>query len=64
MGRATARLFADEGAHVAVTDLEQGGVDTVVGEIVDAGLSARGWTLDVADGLALWWKSWSGHSGP
>ncbi len=49
MGRATARLFADEGAHVAVTDLEQGGVDTVVGEIVDAGLSARGWTLDVAD---------------
>lgn len=49
MGRATARLFADEGAHVAVTDLEQGGVDAVVDEIVGAGLSAKGWTLDVAD---------------
>ncbi|MEM7324472.1 MAG: SDR family NAD(P)-dependent oxidoreductase [Actinomycetota bacterium] len=49
MGRATARLFADEGAHVAVTDLEQSGVDAVVGEITDAGLSAKGWTLDVAD---------------
>ncbi len=49
MGRATAHLFADEGAHVAVTDLEQSGVDAVVAEIVDAGGSAVGWTLDVAD---------------
>ncbi len=49
MGRATAQLFADEGAHVVVTDLEQAKVDAVVAEIADAGGSARGWTLDVAD---------------
>ncbi len=49
MGRATAHLFADEGAHVAVTDLERSGVDAVVDEIEAAGGSAGGWTLDVAD---------------
>ncbi len=49
MGRATAHLLADEGANVAVTDLEQAGVDAVVAEIDEAGGSAAGWTLDVAD---------------
>ena len=49
MGRATAHLFADEGAHVAVTDLEAAKVDAVVAEIVDAGGSAAGWTMDVAN---------------
>ncbi|MEL7157966.1 MAG: SDR family NAD(P)-dependent oxidoreductase, partial [Actinomycetota bacterium] len=49
MGRATAHLFADEGAHVAVTDLAAAGVDAVVAEITDAGLSGHGWTMDVAD---------------
>lgn len=49
MGRATAHLFADEGAHVAVTDLGQDRVDTVVNEITEAGGSAHGWTMDVAD---------------
>lgn len=49
MGRATAHLFADEGAMVAVTDLEQAGVDAVVAEITEAGGSAAGWTLDVAN---------------
>jgi len=49
MGRATAHLFADEGAHVAVTDLTVEGVGTVVDEILEAGGSAHGWTLDVAD---------------
>lgn len=34
MGRATAHLFADEGARVAVVDLHQDGVDDVVEEIV------------------------------
>lgn len=48
-GRATAHLFADEGAHVAVTDLGQDGVDAVVAEITDAGGSAAGWTMDVAN---------------
>ena len=49
MGRATAHLFADEGAHVAVTDLGADRVDAVVAEITGAGLSAKGWTMDVAD---------------
>ena len=41
-GRATAHLFADEGANVAVTDLGQAEVDAVVQEIVNAGGSAAG----------------------
>lgn len=53
MGRATAHLFADEGAQVAVTDVNEGGVAKVTAEIRDAGLSARGWVLDVADGPAV-----------
>ena len=47
MGRATAHLFADEGAMVAVTDLTQAGVDAVVKEITEAGGTARGWVFDV-----------------
>jgi 3-oxoacyl-[acyl-carrier protein] reductase len=47
MGRATAHLFADEGARVAVTDITP--VDTVVGEIVAAGSEAKGWQLDVSN---------------
>ena len=50
MGRATAHLFADEGAHVAVTDLDAAKVQIVVDEIKAVGGSAEGWTLDVADG--------------
>ncbi|MGE4650038.1 MAG: SDR family NAD(P)-dependent oxidoreductase [Myxococcota bacterium] len=49
MGRATAQLFADEGARVAVTDLEQTAVHAVVDEIQQAGGRAEGWVLDVAD---------------
>ncbi len=49
MGRATAHLFADEGAHVAVTDLDQSKVEAVVKEISDAGGSACGWVLDVSN---------------
>jgi 3-oxoacyl-[acyl-carrier protein] reductase len=49
MGRATALLFADEGAHVAVTDLDQARVDEVVGLVTAAGGSAVGYRLDVTD---------------
>ena len=48
MGRATAHLFADEGAHVAVTDLDAAKVQAVVDEIRGVGGSAEGWTLDVS----------------
>ncbi len=53
MGRATAHLFADEGAMVAVTDLVAGAVQAVVDEINGAGGVARGWTLDVTDQAAV-----------
>ncbi len=49
MGRATAHLFADEGARVAVTDLDPAKVERVVEEIRGAGGSAQGWVLDVSD---------------
>ncbi|MBP6817243.1 MAG: SDR family NAD(P)-dependent oxidoreductase, partial [Burkholderiaceae bacterium] len=46
MGRATAHLFADEGAHVAALDISP--IDPVVAEITEAGGSVRGWQLDVS----------------
>jgi 3-oxoacyl-[acyl-carrier protein] reductase len=49
MGRATAHLFADEGAKLAVTDLEADAVQAVVDEIHGAGGAAHGWVLDVSD---------------
>ena len=53
MGRATAHLFADEGAQVAVVDMDADGVETVVSEIADAGGTAQGWTLDLRDADAI-----------
>jgi 3-oxoacyl-[acyl-carrier protein] reductase len=48
MGRATARVFAAEGANVAVTDLTAEGTQTVAKEITANGGTAKAWTLDVA----------------
>lgn len=53
MGRATAHLFADEGAHVIVTDLGADRVAIVVDEILAAGGSARGWEMSVTDTQAV-----------
>ena len=49
MGRATAHLFADEGARVAVVDVNPEGIAAVVKEIHEAGGEAEGWALDVRD---------------
>ncbi len=49
MGRATAHVFAAEGAKVALLDLRQARVDAVVAEIKAEGGEAHGWALDVAD---------------
>ena len=47
IGRATAKLFAREGAKVAVTDLGEEGVQKVVEEITSQKGTAKGWELDV-----------------
>src|SRR5205085_2023064 len=53
MGRATAHLFADEGARVAVVDRVADGVDAVVKEIDGSGGTARGYVLDVSEASAI-----------
>ena len=55
MGRATAHLFAAEGAKVAVTDLKQEACDAVADEITEAEVSgeAAAWALDVSDPAAI-----------
>jgi 3-oxoacyl-[acyl-carrier protein] reductase len=53
MGRATAHLFADEGAKVAVVDRVAPGVEAVVAEITAAGGIAAGYVLDVAEPAAI-----------
>jgi len=48
MGRATAHLFAREGANVAVTDVAEAGAQAVVDDLKAAGYgTARAWALDV-----------------
>jgi 3-oxoacyl-[acyl-carrier protein] reductase len=53
MGRATAFLFADEGAKVAAVDQNRGPVDKVAAEITGAANTARAWTCDVSDRAAV-----------
>lgn len=53
MGRATAHVFAQEGAIVAVTDVNEAGVARVVEEIAASGGTAHGWRLDVLDGVEI-----------
>jgi NAD(P)-dependent dehydrogenase (short-subunit alcohol dehydrogenase family) len=49
IGRASAILFAAEGASVAVADIDRGGVDGTVAAIGAAGGVARGYIVDVTD---------------
>ena len=49
MGRATARVFAAEGANVAVTDYNLEVAQAVTNEIAASGGNAKAWRLDVAD---------------
>ena len=48
-GRAAALLFAREGAHVVVTDINQEGTEAVAAEIRQAGGTAVGLPSDVSD---------------
>jgi 3-oxoacyl-[acyl-carrier protein] reductase len=49
MGRATARVFAADGANVAVTDISADATQAVASEIAASGGAAKAWTLDVTD---------------
>ncbi|MEQ8859681.1 MAG: SDR family NAD(P)-dependent oxidoreductase [Pseudomonadales bacterium] len=53
MGRATARLFADEGARVAALDVNAESLEKVVAEIAESGADVRGWALDLDDKDAI-----------
>ncbi len=53
MGRATAHLFADEGARVVVVDLNAEGVEAVAAEIRAAGGEVLAFALDVSDAAAV-----------
>jgi 3-oxoacyl-[acyl-carrier protein] reductase len=48
IGRATARLFADEGARVAVVDQNADGAAATAAEITQAGGEAEGFAVDLA----------------
>ncbi len=53
MGRATAHVFAREGAKVAVTDLTAEASEKVAADIRAEGGEARAWALDVGDAAAI-----------
>jgi 3-oxoacyl-[acyl-carrier protein] reductase len=53
MGAATARVFAEDGALVALTDIDVDGAQAVARALREAGGRAEAWALDVADGDAI-----------
>ncbi len=53
MGRATAEVFAAEGAHVALTDLAGSPIEEIAAGLRGRGLSAQAWVLDVSDAAAI-----------
>lgn len=50
IGGAVAKLFAEEGAHVYVTDIDGEGAAKAAAELTDKGLSATAMTVDVSRG--------------
>lgn len=48
IGRATARVFAREGARLALADVDEGGVSAIAAELQDGGADVMAQTTDVA----------------
>ena len=53
IGRATARLLAEQGAVVAATDLTEQALLDTTGPILAAGFRTQSWLLDVSDPVAI-----------
>lgn len=53
MGQAGARIFAREGARVAVVDVDQAKIDQTVAAITQSGGSAEGFRCDITDPAAV-----------
>lgn len=53
MGRATVRLFADQGARVAALDVNAESLEQVTREVAEAGGDVRGWAFDLGDADAI-----------
>ena len=53
MGEATAKLFADQGAKVAIVDVNEDGLNRVAADIEAAGCAVKAWLLDLSDGDAI-----------
>lgn len=53
MGAATAKLFAEDGALVAITDIQQDRAEAMAAALREAGGRAEAWVLDVSDADAI-----------
>jgi 3-oxoacyl-[acyl-carrier protein] reductase len=53
MGRATAQVFADQGARLALVDVNVEALQDVVDEVNGDGGNAKGWSLDLSDRSAI-----------
>ena len=53
MGRATAHLFGDEGARVALLDVNNAALEKVQEEMNGEGYDSKAWRIDLSDGLTI-----------